>query len=212
MTGRTTKADARREEILKAAGACFREKGLRGASISDICTRLKISPGHLYYYFKSKDAIVEALLDQMREAQMVDIDRELAASPGVMDFFLSGEYVQRVKMPEEVYLDITNVWEVYAEAERRPKSRIAQLVHDHWGAADAVLRKRIEADQAVGRIRADADVEVVLTSMCMAIVTMQMARFADPNFSAERYVTTIRHILEPFAVQPAASARARRRA
>src|ERR1044072_9688442 len=111
MTGRTSKADARREEILRAAGACFREKGLRGASINDICPRLKISPGHLYYYFKSRDAIIEALLDQMREAQMVDIERELAAGPGVMDFFLTGEYIQRVKMPEEVYLDVTNVWE-----------------------------------------------------------------------------------------------------
>src|ERR1044072_9109410 len=118
MTGRTSKADARREEILKAAGACFKEKGLRGARISDICTRLKISPGHLYYYFKSKDAIVEALLDQMREALMLNLERELTESEGVAQFFMSGDYMGPAEMPEGVFLDEITVWELYAEAAR----------------------------------------------------------------------------------------------
>lgn len=34
-----------------------------GASISDICSEAKISPGHLYHYFASKEAIVSAMAE-----------------------------------------------------------------------------------------------------------------------------------------------------
>lgn len=198
MAGKTRKADARREEILRAAGACFKEKGLRGASISDICTRLKISPGHLYYYFKSKEAIVEALLDQMREALMLDLERELAAAEGVVQFFMSGDYMGPAEMPEGVYLDEITVWELYAEAARHPQGRVSQLVHEQWRTADAILANRIKASKAMGEIRADADIELIRTLMGMAIVTAQMARFGDPDFQRERYLAATRHVLTPF--------------
>ena len=90
VTGKTSKSDARREEILVAAAACFSEKGLKGASVGDICTRLGISPGHLYYYFKSKDAIVLALLDRVRARAIEDIDKT-AAGEDPLGHILNGD-------------------------------------------------------------------------------------------------------------------------
>lgn len=53
---------AKKLEILRAAGRCFERSGFDGASISQICTEAGISPGHLYHYFPSKEAIVEGIV------------------------------------------------------------------------------------------------------------------------------------------------------
>src|ERR1700743_1104222 len=53
--------EEKRQEILDAARRCFVRDGFRAASIADICAEAGISPGHLYHYFPSKEAIVGAM-------------------------------------------------------------------------------------------------------------------------------------------------------
>lgn len=66
-TRNALKFDAQRQALLEAAGACFIRLGFHAASISDICTQAGgISPGRLYHYFPSKQAIVEALVAEER--------------------------------------------------------------------------------------------------------------------------------------------------
>lgn len=55
--------EGKRQEILAAAHSCFLRHGLQGASISMICKKAAMSPGHLYHYFPSKDAIIEQMAD-----------------------------------------------------------------------------------------------------------------------------------------------------
>jgi len=61
------KFDAQRQAMLRAAQACFVRLGFHAASIADICAEAGgISPGRLYHYFASKQAIVEALVAEER--------------------------------------------------------------------------------------------------------------------------------------------------
>ena len=46
-------------EAVRAAAACFAEKGFHGASTRDIATRMGIKQGSLYYYFESKEQALE---------------------------------------------------------------------------------------------------------------------------------------------------------
>ncbi|QLH16140.1 TetR/AcrR family transcriptional regulator [Paracoccus pantotrophus] len=55
--------EGKRQEILAAAHLCFLRHGLQGASISMICKEAGMSPGHLYHYFPSKEAIIEQMAD-----------------------------------------------------------------------------------------------------------------------------------------------------
>ena len=55
--------ESKRREILAAAHRCFLRHGLQGASVAVICNEAGISPGHLYHYFPSKEAIVEQMAD-----------------------------------------------------------------------------------------------------------------------------------------------------
>ncbi|MFI6501259.1 TetR/AcrR family transcriptional regulator [Nonomuraea typhae] len=62
MTTRKEQAEWRREQLLDAALAVFAAKGVDGASVKDIATAADVTPGLLYRYFDSKEALVETLL------------------------------------------------------------------------------------------------------------------------------------------------------
>ena len=56
--------DTRRALVLDAARAVFEEHGLEGASMREIARRAGYTPGALYSYFDSKEAIYGALLGE----------------------------------------------------------------------------------------------------------------------------------------------------
>ncbi len=54
-----------RASILKAAVAEFAEYGIAGARTDAIAQAARVNKALLYYYFKDKDALYEAVLDQV---------------------------------------------------------------------------------------------------------------------------------------------------
>ncbi len=58
---RAEKREVQSARVLDAAKACFLRKGFQGASMHDICAEAQMSPGALYRYFPSKEAIIEAI-------------------------------------------------------------------------------------------------------------------------------------------------------
>lgn len=59
--------DTRRELVLEAARSVFAELGIEGASIREIARRAGYTPGAIYSYFESKEAIYGALLGESLE-------------------------------------------------------------------------------------------------------------------------------------------------
>src|SRR5713101_5940510 len=55
---------ARRETILKAAKAIFAEKGVFATTIDDIAERAEVAKGTIYLYFRAKEEMLSALLDE----------------------------------------------------------------------------------------------------------------------------------------------------
>ena len=55
---------ARRDAILAAARHCFARKGFHQTSTAAICAQAGMSPGNLFHYFPSKQAIIAAIVDQ----------------------------------------------------------------------------------------------------------------------------------------------------
>src|SRR5215468_881943 len=56
----------RRAEILAAAQRCFVRSGFHGASMQEICAEAGMSPGNLYRYFPSKEALVAGIAERDR--------------------------------------------------------------------------------------------------------------------------------------------------
>lgn len=74
------KSIERRRQIAETAIKLFLQKGVQGTSIRDIAKALNISTGTLYYYFASKDEIIDTVADV--SAQAVDDTREYYRSLG----------------------------------------------------------------------------------------------------------------------------------
>lgn len=58
---------ARRAHILDAAEACFARNGFHRTTMQDLAREAAMSPGNLYRYFESKEALVVGLVERERE-------------------------------------------------------------------------------------------------------------------------------------------------
>src|SRR6476660_9002230 len=59
---RAFQAPSRRDELLELAAAMFAERGLRATTVRDIADSAGILSGSLYHHFKSKEQMVEEVL------------------------------------------------------------------------------------------------------------------------------------------------------
>lgn len=64
-------ADERREEILNRSMELFVMKGYDNTSVSDILKAVNIAKGTLYYYFESKEEILNGIVERIGERRML---------------------------------------------------------------------------------------------------------------------------------------------
>lgn len=69
--------EERKNEIIKAAAVLFSEKGYEACSVNDILNAVGIAKGTFYYYFKSKEDVLDAAVMQMSEQILAQV-REAA--------------------------------------------------------------------------------------------------------------------------------------
>ena len=60
--------EERRNEIIETAGKLFEEKGYEQTQVQDIVNDIGVAKGLFYYYFKSKDDVIEAISNKYNEA------------------------------------------------------------------------------------------------------------------------------------------------
>jgi TetR/AcrR family transcriptional regulator, repressor for uid operon len=84
---RAEKRDQQSARILEAAKACFVRSGFQGASMQQICGEANMSPGALYRYFPSKEAIIEAIAEADRKHD-AEIFAAMFENPDVVDGFV----------------------------------------------------------------------------------------------------------------------------
>jgi len=73
------KATERRASILAVAKVLFADGGYHGVSVDDIAKRLGVSPAVLYQHFDSKEALYEAVLNEISDKRESYVDAILAA-------------------------------------------------------------------------------------------------------------------------------------
>jgi AcrR family transcriptional regulator len=79
---RVSKApEVRRMELIGAAEELFREKGCEQTSVSDIVKKVGVAQGTFYYYFDSKDAVLDAVLDHYLKDHLEKAIRDIVEGP-----------------------------------------------------------------------------------------------------------------------------------
>ena len=87
LTAAALRNRARRDQVLSAARKCFVENGFHGSSMAELAKRAGMSVGHIYHYYESKDAIIEAI-----------VDRDIEEAPGMLDDFSGADDVVAAMM------------------------------------------------------------------------------------------------------------------
>ncbi len=77
--------EIRRAELVSAAQALFFERGYDATSVEDIIRRSGVSKGAFYYYFPTKDAVLETMARQMAETAVADL-QDILDDPGLNAF------------------------------------------------------------------------------------------------------------------------------
>lgn len=72
-------ADASRDKILEAAEYEFAEKGFDGARVAEIARRARVNKALLYYYFGSKETLLEALIRRNIDETNIIMDDAIGA-------------------------------------------------------------------------------------------------------------------------------------
>jgi AcrR family transcriptional regulator len=110
---RQKRSQATRDAIVEAAARVFAEHGLERSTTARIAEVAGVSPGSMYQYFPSKDALVTALFERESNAQHARL-LELAAEMGIDD----------VRALIRAFLD----WSVAEFEKKRPLYRV--LLHE----------------------------------------------------------------------------------
>jgi TetR/AcrR family transcriptional repressor of uid operon len=114
------RGELRRRQVLDAAAECFRREGFHGTSISRITRASGMSPGHIYHYFVSKEAIVQAIAER-DESDLADLVSRVEQDQAGGDLVTrltrqTAETVARDSDPARIGLML----ELAAEAARNP--------------------------------------------------------------------------------------------
>lgn len=183
----------RRAEILAAAQRCFVRSGFHGASMQDICAEAGMSPGNLYRYFPSKEALIAGIAERDR----LEVGQQFAGadlSQGVFAVLEGLAHHHFAVRPKEEVLLCT---EVMAEARRNPE--IARISRGFDTDVHKWLGDLLRAAVARGDIPDDIDLDAVVTMLMVIADGVWWRRALDPDFDAEAmlpiFMDITRHML-----------------
>ena len=183
----------RRTEILEAARRCVSRSGFHQASMQEICAEAGMSPGNLYRYFPSKEAIIAAIAERDR----AEVGEQLGAAQFSEDFFATFEALARHHLVDRDADDVGLCTEMVSEARRNPA--IGKIMQDFDKEVHARLVAMMQAAAQRGDIRADAEFDAVVTMLMVMADGVWWRRAVDPAFSAEAilplFMDLTRHML-----------------
>lgn len=186
-----TLQDERRAQILEAARICFSRSGFHGASMGQICAEARMSPGAVYRYFPSKDAIIEAIAEDQREM----------AKATMSGFFEGGSLVDRITRVGMAYLRSSKtshcgalMVEVCSETIRN--SSVASRFHQIEEEVRATFIGALKESQAAGEIDPDLDPDYATLALFAIGDGLMLRLELEPGTDIDRLEPYLRRLVE----------------
>ncbi|ANV99630.1 TetR/AcrR family transcriptional regulator [Bradyrhizobium icense] len=199
------KHEEKRQQILQAAARCFVRDGFRGASTSDICAEAKISPGHLYHYFPSKEAIVSAIT-VFGLAMATEIFSAIAQGPDVVTALLA-ELERGIFGGDRS--KGTFMLDLLAESARNPG--IGEILRERHCEIRALLAKLLQEGQERGQVDVDLDPDLAASILISFIDGAKAMTIRDPGLDAANTTEMLKIAISRFLRPPSNKASAKKR-
>lgn len=168
----------RRIRILDAAERVFAAEGIHSATMSDVALEAQMSPGNLYRYFPSKEAIVAGLAERDRTEILTDF-ASLAHGPVTFDAL---EALGRRHLVDEPRRKMMITLQIWAESTRNPD--VAKLCTGVEGAVSQGLQAFVHLAKANGEVPQDLHDEDFILAIFMLVDGFMRLRATKPDFDA----------------------------
>jgi len=173
--------DERWVELLEVAARVFYRKGYDASSLQEIADELGIMKGSLYYYIRSKEDILFALLNNIHQAGIANV-AELAASKGT-----ALDRLKRVIVGHIAFIgaNLTETAIFLQEMKALPQERQREILGGDIS-YPRIFRQLLIDGQADGSIRSTIDPDLTATMVLGSLnSTFRWIRPGDAN-SARR--------------------------
>jgi AcrR family transcriptional regulator len=180
---------ARREHILDAAERCFARSGFHRTTMQDICKEAAISPGALYVYFDSKEALIAGIVERDR-AEFARRFASLAAAP---DFLQALEALGRQYFVEEPAHRRLMCVEIGLESTRN--ARVGDIVRSVDQFVVGSFEQLFHRLKQEGRIAPELDVPTLAKVFAVIGDGMFWRLAIDPSFDAKTVLPAITHLV-----------------
>jgi AcrR family transcriptional regulator len=178
-------AQARREELLRAAAAVVSRRGFTEARVADVAAELGVSTALVFYHFATKERLLSEAFLYAAEADLHRVDQVVAGGGSASDRLRA---VLRLYAPVGKAPGWTLDIEAWAESLRTPEIRRASRRLDRrWRAAiEQVVTEGVTAGEftcsdprgATERIAAMLDGLAVATQVRRSVPRARAARWA----------------------------------
>jgi AcrR family transcriptional regulator len=184
--------ELRKQQILDAAATCFARRGFHQTTMQDICREVELSPGAVYRYFPSKDAIIEGMCLRGQEQNSAALEEGLA-SPSTLPAFIElirifFEELDNLRSYEFCSLNV----ELIAESPRN--ERVQALQAQVLRGVRERLTPFVESAQAKGDIDPSLDPEAITRVMIAQYQGLITQRLVEPDINLSKYAEVLRSL------------------
>jgi AcrR family transcriptional regulator len=190
-----------RDRILDAALELFNDQGTAAVSTNHIAATIGISPGNLYYHFRNKEDIINALFERLfalwdeayqlpsgRAPKLADLEALIA-----VNYQLIWDYRFAYREMAALLHNDPDLHARYQEVRRRGYGGFAELIEAF---ASAGVLTRPETPQELS----------ILTELCWIIseqwpVNLELSGRAFDAAGIQEGVALMRHIFRPYLAQ-----------
>lgn len=182
--------EARRQQILDAASACFARGGFHQTTMHDVCQEAQLSPGCLYRYFESKEEIIEAIGEESRRRNRAIIEalgkeeETLSVFDDLVEAFFAG-----LDDKAGCVLDI----EIWAEAVHNPRFR--RILRRANSSVREPFMEIIRRAQERGDLRRDLDPEAVARAMTSFYLGLVLQKTIDGEVDVPAYIDAMKAMM-----------------
>jgi AcrR family transcriptional regulator len=192
--------EQRRSELLKSALECISERGYERTTVDDIVRWAGVSKGMLYNYFKSKEEIFFALIDDRTDAFFEQMSTVFQSLPGAWEklHYLLDMY-SKTPLRDDSRKWVGAYLEFFLTTSRSPsRTEYMQQRHERFV---QLLKVVVDEGKRTGEFRSDIDsssVSALYWALCDGI-HLHLSQLPQIDDYDEVYRTAI-HMLYLFVV------------
>jgi AcrR family transcriptional regulator len=159
------RADATRQQILRAASYQFARRSYHDVGLDDILTEAQLTKGAMYFHFRSKHALAVAIIETQTAAGAVAMQDLLARNLSGLETLIDFSYLIAA---QDIHTDATRAGLNLLDSVGQSEGLQERLL-DGWVQALAAVVEKAIADGDIGKRCSPEDVGRLIVSLHMGL-------------------------------------------